>query len=140
MNTISIAQISNSGLKEEIIAIYDSESLKLRMLKSFKAGNKPCGTILKIHYSDHNMTLHTSVVASVYFLLFTFFTIVFILYIYFHKEPEIKATSVTVSLSMFLACYILISYLPLLLAEIRNPNNFQCHLLVWFSLSGIPLF
>ncbi len=38
---------------------------------------------------------------------------------------------------MFLGCYILISYLPILVSSI-NSTSIHCHLLVWLSLGGIP--
>ncbi len=68
--------------------------------------------------------------------LYPFVTIVFILYLYYRKEPEIKATSVTVSLSMFLACYMLMLYTPL--QAINAIDNTHCQALNWLSLCGIP--
>ena len=68
-----------------------------------------------------------------------------VVYVCFHKEPEIKATSVTVSLCMFLGCYLLLLFLPVLLIQsqpvshLPYPEVFTCTLLTWLSLLGLPL-
>ena len=75
----------------------------------------------------------------IFIFLFFFVTIVLILYIYFRKEPEIRATSVTVSLCMFLGCYILISYFPLLVIDPTDKPSLPSPRLVefrWDSLSA----
>ena len=133
---ISIAQIYSFRSRKEI-AIYDTELQQLNVLSSFSvAGDKPRGTILKINFRDQNYTLRITLVMLLSLFLFIFVTIVLILYICFRKEPEVKATSVTVSLSMFLGCYILILYMPLL---VLITENHQCNLILWLSLGGIPL-
>ena len=109
----------------------------MSVLDSFSAAtDKPRGATLRLSYQDHNVTLHVLLINLLFLLLFVFVTTIFILYIYFRNEPEIKATSVTVSLFMFLGCYILIAYLPLLV--IAPASNTHCHLLIWMSLAGIP--
>ena len=132
LNNISITQIESCRSELEI-AFYNVESHQLRV---FLDGDKPRGTILKQYFGDH-FSLHITLVMLAFFSVFAFVTTVFALYIHFRNEPEIKATSVTVSLSMFFSCYILISYLPLLVID---PSfAFHCHLLVWLSLGGVPL-
>ena len=72
-------------------------------------------------------------------LFFVFVTTVFVLYIYFCKEPEIRATSVTVSLSMFLGCYILMLYLPLLaIGRPHDGDYIYCNIIIWLGLA-LPL-
>ena len=133
LNNISIVRKDRSGFREEI-AFYDTES---NMLSYFAvASDKPCGSTLKKYFHDFNSTLRITLVNLIFIFLFVFVTIVFILYMCFRKEPEIRATSVTVSLCMFLGCYILISYFPLLVID--PTISLHCHLLVWLSLGGIP--
>ena len=60
---------------------------------------------------------------------------IFILYIYFYNEPEIKATSVTVSLCMFLGCYLLLAFNVLLTIK---ESTIVCNLEVWLSGLGLP--
>ena len=88
-----------------------------------------------ISFFDYNYTLEISLLLLILFFLFAFISAVFILYIYFRQEPEIKATSVTVSLSMFLGSYMMISYLPVL---VFLKDTIGCYLLSWLSLAGIP--
>ena len=135
LNIISIVKLDKFKFREDI-AFYVTESHQLSILNPFMASVKPRGTILKKYFRDQNI-LRISLVMLLFFLLLAFVTIVFILYTYFRKEPEIKATSVTVSLSMFLACYILLAYLPLLVVD--STASFICNLIVWFSLAGISL-
>ena len=130
LNNISIAQAENSSWSRKEIAFYDVALQQLNVTDSFLGiGDKPRGTILIKSYHDHNEILHITLIILIFLSLFAFITTVFTLYIYFRKEPEIKATSVTISMCMFLACYILISYLPLLVID--PTGNFHCHLLVW---------
>ena len=73
-------------------------------------------------------------------------TLTLVLYVYFHKEPEIKATSFTLSLLMFLGCYLNLLYLSVLfyinhtLGSINiSRDNALCLSLHWLSGSGISL-
>ena len=59
-------------------------------------------------------------VLSIFAVCIIIVTVTLILYVYFHKEPEIRATSVTLSLCMFLGCYILLLYIPLLLIKAQS--------------------
>lgn len=92
-------------------------------------------------------TAYTVVTATLIILLTTFVTLVLFLYIYFRKEPEIKATSFTVSLLLFIGCYFNLLYM-ILLVFFDNPafnalspqhQNAVCNLLQWFSGTGISL-
>ena len=70
-----------------------------------------------------------------------------LLYICFHNESEIKATSFTLSLMMFLGCYFNLLYLCLLTYANHSTINSSgtlhqdaiCNLLLWFSAPGISL-
>ena len=70
-------------------------------------------------------------------------TIVLFLYLCYRNEQEIKATSVSLSLLMFLGCYLLLLFLVLLAVESSLtdvPPNFDiCAFLLWLSGPGIPI-
>ena len=59
---------------------------------------------------------------------------IFILYIYFYNEPEIKATSVAVSLCIFVGCYLLLAYNYLLQFK---QTTIVCNLELWLSAIGL---
>ena len=137
---VSIIQIdtSMSISDHHEVGLYITEAQQLNVFVSFsETSDKPRGTILElyIHYDDY-YTLRIGLVMCLFFTLLTFVTIVFVLYIYFRKEPEIKATSVTVSMAMFLGCFILISHSPILVTDRIGDD---CIPLIWLGLSGISL-
>ena len=73
-----------------------------------------------------------------------FITLMLVLYIFFHKEPEIRATSFTLSLLMFAGCYLNLLFLILFLNHTINSintknNNYLCIFLLWLSAYGISL-
>ena len=90
---------------------------------------------------------YTIGIALLIMLITIFVTILLILYISFRKQPEIKATSFTLSLFMFAGCYISLLYLSFL--NYFNHHTFNllstpyqnaiCNLLQWFSATGISL-
>ena len=92
-------------------------------------------------------TGYTVVVVFLIILLTIFVTLTLLLYICFRKEPEIKATSFTISLFLFTGCYINLLYMILLVyfdhgafnAISPQHQNAVCNLLQWFSGSGISL-
>ena len=137
LTDIVVTQIeSDSSMIRKEIGLYQAQSQHLSIDNSFlAASNKPRGTILIRNIQDLNLEVHQTLVMLVFAFSFIFITTVFILYIIFRKEKEIKATSVTISMCMFLGCYILVLYLPLLLF---SENSFSCHLLAWLSFIGIP--
>ena len=143
LRNISFIQLVNSSRLE--IACYNSESQQLVLLPntSLTSGITPRGSTLVVEYIPsvaHNVCVVMSIIFCTALVL-----IVFILYVCFHKEPEIKATSVTVSLCMFLGCCLLLLYLPVLLinaqpvSRLPYPGWLICNLLTWLSLLGLPL-
>ena len=136
VHTLASRANLNVTLVSAVAPSYQVQSQHLSIDNSFlAASNKPRGTILIRNIQDLNLEVHQTLVMLVFAFSFIFITTVFILYIIFRKEKEIKATSVTISMCMFLGCYILVLYLPLLLF---SENSFSCHLLAWLSFIGIP--
>ena len=74
-----------------------------------------------------------------------FVTLTLVFYVYFRKEPEVKATSFTLSLLIFVGCYLNLLYLSLLLyahhtfdSNNIDRDNALCLSLQWLSGPGIP--
>jgi hypothetical protein len=143
LTNISFAQVFNGHRQE--VARYHSESQHLVLFPntSLTSDVVPRGSTLVVEYVPsvaHNTFVMLSIVSCS-----TLVSVVFILYVCFHKEPEIKATSVAVSLCMFLGCYLLLLFLPVLLIDAQPvsrlpyPEEFICNLLAWLSLLGLPL-
>ena len=66
-------------------------------------------------------------------------TLTLFLYIYYRNEPEIRATSWSLSLLMLLGCYMVMTYLILSFLRSVPALKFNiCLLLVWMSALGIP--
>ena len=98
----------------------------------------PRGNKLKVY--DRISDSHVALVLLVFAFFLALVTVNLILYVYFHKEPEIKATSVTLSMCMFLGCYISLLFIPLYLvtsAEYLTPPGFLCMWRAWFSGLGL---
>ena len=68
-------------------------------------------------------------------------TAVFVLFIYFHNEPEIRATSWLLSLLMILSCYVLVANLLAQAIHTSLPPmaHFNtCSFLIWVGGYGVP--
>ena len=68
-------------------------------------------------------------------LSFIFNTILLILYVIFRNEPSIKSTSVSISMLIFIGCYILIGYSILLPVYQLD----FCMTLIWLSGNGLSM-
>ena len=68
-------------------------------------------------------------------LSFIFNTILLILYVIFRNEPSIKSTSVSISMLIFIGCYILIGYSILLPVYQLD----FCNTLIWLSGIGLSI-
>ena len=137
LSNISIIHIQNYSDYE--IGYYDTTSKELYILEENNVTAIPRGYKLKVY--DRISDLHIALVLLFFSFFLTLVTVNLILYIYFHKEPEIRATSVTLSMCMFLGCYILVFYVPLYLtrsAEHISPPKFVCLWLPWFCGLGLP--
>ena len=90
--------------------------------------------------------VYTAVFGFLIALTTVFTTLVLVLYIYFRKEPEIRATSFTLSLLMFAGCYLNLLYLYLLFYNNHtldsvdvSRDNALCFSFQWLSGTGISL-
>ena len=122
LSNISVVQLVNSSEKELEIAYYDPELKQLNVIHNLSAsGNIPHGTTVILEFVDSTARIATVLVA--FTSIVAFVTIILACYIYFRNEPEIKATSFSVSLSMFLDCYLVLLFVPFLLIE-SQPDGF----------------
>ena len=133
LGNISIIHFQNYSNYE--IGYYDTASKELYILED---------DLFKVFTVYDGITdLSVIFVLSIFAVCIIIVTVTLILYAYFHMEPEIRATSVTLSLFMFLGCYILLLYIPLLLIKAHSLEftllaDVICMLLAWFSGLGLP--
>ena len=92
-----------------------------------------------------------SVFIALYYLgiliCFVLVTCTLVLYIHFRNEPSIKATSISLSILIFIGCYIWIFYLLILNSSLlpsyhrltSSSRNFMCTLRVWLHGLGYPV-
>jgi hypothetical protein len=140
---LSIAQFTDSSEDKTEIAQYNSTLKQLIITYNLTAsGNIPDGRTVVLEYHDSKIGI--AVVVIVFVGILTFITIILIAYVYFRNEPEIKATSFSVSLCMFLGCYLMLLFVPFLLMEslpdgqLGLSGDVICNTLVILSGVGIP--
>ena len=114
LSNISVVQLANSPEYELEIAYYDPELKQLNVVHNLSAlGNIPRGSTVSLELVYSTVEIAAILVAVTCIVVFV--TAILAFYIYFRNEPEIKATSFSVSLSMFLGCYLLVAFVPFLL-------------------------
>ena len=142
---VSIVQLVNPSESELVleIAYYDPELKQLNVIHNLSAsGNIPQGNTAIVEYKDSEAVI--SVVMIIFTSIFTFITIIFAFYIYFRHEPEIKATSVPVSVCMFLGCYLTVLFVPFLLIEaapdgwLGFDDGFVCNIMTFLTGISVP--
>lgn len=138
LSNISIVQVQDGNTVE--IGYYDTESKQIIYSNPFTSGNIPRGTIMEVY--DTSSVVHITLVMCVFVLCFIFVTVVLVLFIYFRNEPEIKASSASLSMCMFLGCYLLLLFVPLLLIQsvesLPVSANTVCMTLPVFFGTGLP--
>ena len=104
-----------------------------------------------LDYIPSDVHLETSVpwytsISILSTILFFVVTGIFILYVYFRKEPSVKATGVSLNILTFLGCYLLVAYVPVV-NLILVPNystwdvgarNGLCTLQLWMNGASLP--
>ena len=103
-NSLQIVQIQSANYEE--VGIYDTQSQELNLNVS-RLGKVPTAFPIYNVYDifPQPLTVTLSVTTVICFL---FTTVVLILFIRYKNEPEVKATSVWLSLCMFVGCYFLL--------------------------------
>ena len=73
-------------------------------------------------------------------LSFIFNTILLVLYVIFRNEPSIKSTSVSISMLIFIGCYILIGYSISLIADKQDLFKLDyCMVQIWLGGIGLSM-
>ena len=128
---ISTMQYSNSSITVS--------SFNASILDSAPKDELPLVTV-------HPPFAYTVLIGLLIALTAVFVTVTLLFYIYFHKEPEVKATSFTLSLLVFVGCYLNLLYLGLLLYTNHTLHSIDiprddalCLSLQWLSATGISL-
>ena len=123
---------------------YSNSSITVSSFNSHMLENAPDGELPVVVI--HPPFVYTVVLGLLIALMTVFVTLTLVLYIYFRKEPEVKATSFTLSLLIYLGCYLNLLYLSLLLYAHHTSDsndiardNALCLSLQWLSGPGVPL-
>ena len=137
---IRITQVKN--YTETLQAYFYSNS---STLQSYFCGTVPDDDIPRIRRSRIPLWFATLEITICFFIV----TIMLILYLYYRNTAEIKATSVTLSMLIFIGCYLPIAFLILVTIrsyfkvnfELRVLNTVICHTIVWLNGMGfsVPL-
>ena len=110
----TLIQIKNHSKVK--IGHYDTNSMELILYDEFlSSGNIPKGMTVII--DGKSSTAHIAIIFLIFTSCFIFLFVVMILFICFRKAPEVKATSITLSMCMFLGCFILLFFVPILHLE-----------------------
>ena len=133
-NIVYIYQIEHAV--PNLIGIYnDTLNIFTNICKKVSCGHRELPVILKEFPLPTLMVLPSLCILTNTVLLF--------LYVYFHNKPSIKSTSVSLSLLIFLGCYLLVAYtITLTIAKsqsIRPLHLDLCMVLVWLSGLGLSL-
>ena len=145
VHNVSVVQITDESVV--MIAQYNPVSHSLDTFVNLsETGATPRGTTLVIvRKISVSFTVLLCIVLAI---SFAFVSINLVLFVCFQKEPEIKATSFTVSLSMFLGCYLLLFFVLVLFLEANLPlssllpswaQEIMCNLFPWLSIIGLPM-
>ena len=134
LTNISIVQFEKNSTLVNVIGNYDAENQNLSIFINISATGESPDEDTRVSMIEIT-PVHSGIVLSVFVSSFIFVT-----YIYFRKEPEVKATSVPVSFSMFIACYLsLFHVLSLLLPYLlEKRTTVTCNIQLWLSNVSLP--
>lgn len=141
MESDSLVQVFNGSLKK--VASYDSNLKQLNVLHVppgyFPPGNT---TVFKYHSPKGTVVVFSLSIG----LVFLFLTITLFLYIVFRNEPEIKVTSFSVSICIYLGNYLTLFFAPLYFLDMQPTsivgpvaNDVICNVLFWLGGTGTPI-
>ena len=98
-NVVYVYQISENGLQNRVGFYNSSVHMMTNICQVFSCRELDLPVVLKDLPLGYLMILPSLCIITN--------TVLLVLYIYFRKEPSIKSTSITLSLLIFLACYLL---------------------------------
>ena len=132
---ISVVQVNHFN-EIPIIALYSN---KLRFINITFQTRAPSDKFTEVY--EGGSSLYTVTMAVVISFVFIIMTVMLISYIHFRKEPEVKSTSFSLSLLLFLGCYLTLIYLSINV-YLHQPIPYQSLLSVCLAahfLSGLGL-
>ena len=98
--------------------------------------------VIKITFTDKDLPVVSRVVfpylLQLPLLCLLFNTILLVLYIYFHNEPSVKSTSVSLSMLIFIGCYFLVGFTVVMILQEEHMIDF-CIALLWLSGLGLSI-
>ena len=135
-NVVYVYQISGNGLQNRV-GFYDgSLHMMTRFCQVFSCRELDLPVVLKDFPLGYLLVLPSLCIITN--------TILLVLYLYFHKEPSIKSTSIGLTLVIFISCYILLFYLILLI--LHNISRIiilmgydLCLVLIWICGPGMSM-
>ena len=134
---IKVVQVKN--FSEILVAMYSDQ---LTFSDPIFIASAPSDKLLMIF--EGATSVYTAICIIAIIGSFIFVTVMLLGYSFFRYEPEIKSTSFSLSLLVFLGCYLLFIYLSILLyfhqpSDTSNQTlDILCISLNWFSGLGVP--
>ena len=140
-----LINIDISNGNDTVLATYNPDIRALLNVNQtiLQLGRIPQGSLLKFAVVPRSAVRITLVLLAFIFCC-AITTMNLVLYICFRREPEIKATSVSVSMCLFVGCYMLLLFMPVHAYEIQFINHtvlvgrLLCNGLSWVSVIGLP--
>ena len=140
--SVNILQVQNGSIIH--VATYYPHEGKLRLLKDFlpKVPKDTFGTIYNPVGSAYAITI--LVICGIGYV---FTTTILVFLLYWRKQSEIKASSPYLSLTMFAACYLLITtafvrivnHFIITVIENVTISNISCNIEIWFRVLGLHM-
>ena len=122
------------------IYIYQSFNLTPCLVGMFRAESKTLTNVSVSTFIFKDLAIRRTepglYLISIPVLLFIFNTVLLVLFICFRNDPNVKSTNFSISLLMFIGCYILVGYIVVL---ILPPTIDVCIILVWPSALGLSV-
>lgn len=137
---VDIFQIKNGSPTHE--GFYHPSRKQIEYMGSLLETRRPL--VKRRVVTDNMSVVYTFIFSLVFLLCIVGVTLILFFYIYYRNEPEIKATSVTLSLLMFLGCYVILFYILMAILYTQSlvpsdsPFNI-CLALLWSGSTGISL-
>ena len=143
-NTSSHSHVPHFNSNGSEVYIYHSMNGMANFISTYNAISHTLSNASEIMFTDYDLPVVQTEALLVPYLLplpilcFFFNTLLLILYIYFRNEPNIKSTSVSISMLIFVGCYFLIVFT--IVEVLYRPYRIDlCLFLIWMSTNGLSL-
>ena len=140
-NQVSLPLCCSSNV---FIYQYVSLNKNVNLMGIYNGSSNTLTNVSGITFTDYDLPIVYRPAALVPYLLplpilcAIFSTVLLVLYLVFRNEPSVKSTSVSLSMLIFMGCYLLIMYtIVLMLHELRWADF--CMVRIWLCGVGVPL-